>query len=79
MSICSRTAIMTTESERADRVGSRRRQREAGRVPMTAFKSDGAMHLRGKAAKRWIAKIKKEKEEQDRMRKAMSVWTGESR
>lgn len=46
---------------------------------MTAFKSDGAMHLRGKAAKRWIAKIKKEKEEQERLRKAVSVWTGESR
>ena len=46
---------------------------------VTAFKSDEVMHLRGKAAQRWIAKIKKDKEEQERMRKAKSVWTGESR
>jgi hypothetical protein len=37
---------------------------------MTAFKSDGAMHLRGKAAKNWVTKIKKEKAEQDKVRKA---------
>ena len=33
---------------------------------MTAFKSDGAMHLRGKAAKRWVMKIKAEKADQDK-------------
>jgi hypothetical protein len=44
---------------------------------VTAFKSNEVMHLRGKAAKKWIAKVKKEKEEQEWLRKAMSVWTGE--
>jgi len=37
---------------------------------VTAFKSDGAMHLRGRAAKNWVTRIKKEKAEQDRIRKA---------
>jgi hypothetical protein len=46
---------------------------------MTAFKSDGAMHLRGKAARNWVAKIKKEKAEQDRVRKAkMQTGQGET-
>lgn len=44
------------------------RRRKAGCEAMTAFKSQGAMRLRGKAAKNWVAEIKKEKAARDEQR-----------
>jgi len=46
---------------------------------MTAFKSDGVMHLRGKAAKRWVEKIKKEKAEQDERQRETETRRSEPR
>lgn len=45
---------------------------------MTAFKSDGVMHLRGKAAKRWVEQIKKEKAEQDERERDTKTRSGQN-
>jgi hypothetical protein len=45
---------------------------------MTAFKSDGATHLRGNAAKQWVKKIKKEKAEQDKREREKKMRSGQN-
>jgi hypothetical protein len=57
---------LTSDATRADRSWCKEGdgQWKVGDEPMTAFKSDRSMHLKGKSAQRWAKKIKAEKAQQ---------------